>query len=43
LVVAIPTLMFYRYFQGRVETLVISMEKETMRLLEFLQEGQQQG
>ena len=43
LVVAIPTLMFYRYFQGRVETLVISMEKETMRLLEFLKEGQQQG
>ena len=43
LVVAIPTLMFYRYFQGRVEALVISMEKETMRLLEFLQEGQRQG
>ena len=43
LVVAIPSLMFYRYFQGRVEALVISMEKDTMRLLEFLQEGQQQG
>ena len=43
LVVAIPSLMFYRYFQGRVEAIVISMEKDTMRLLEFLQEGQQQG
>ena len=43
LVVAIPTLMFYRYFQGRVEAIVISMEKDTMRLLEFLQEGQRQG
>ena len=43
LVVAIPSLMFYRYFQGRVEAIVISMEKDTMRLLEFLQEGQTQG
>ena len=42
LVVAIPTLMFYRYFQGRVEALVISMEKETMKLLEFLQKGRRQ-
>ena len=43
LVVAIPSLMFYRYFQGRVEAIVISMEKDTLRLLEFLQEGQRQG
>lgn len=43
LVVAIPTLMFYRYFLGRVETLVISMEKEAIKLLEFLQEGQRQS
>ena len=43
LVVAIPSLMFYRYFQGKVEAIVISMEKDTMRLLEFLQEGQRQG
>ena len=43
LVVAIPSLMFYRYFQGKVEAIVISMEKDTMRLLEFLQEGQTQG
>ena len=34
--VAIPTLMFYRYFLGRVETLVISMEQEAMKLLEYL-------
>ena len=43
LVVAIPSLMFYRYFQGRVEAIVVSMEKDTIRLLEFLQEGQRQG
>ena len=43
LVVAIPSLMFYRYFQSRVEAIVISMEKDTIRLLEFLQEGQRQG
>ena len=43
LVVAIPTLMFYRYFLGRVEALVISMEKEAMKLLEFLQEGRLQS
>ena len=43
LVVAIPTLMFYRYFLGRVEALVISMEKEAMKLLQFLQDGQRQS
>ena len=43
LVVAIPTLMFYRYFLARVEALVISMEKEAMKLLQFLQDGQRQS
>jgi len=43
LVVAIPSLMFYRYFLGRVEALVISMEKEAMKLLQFLQDGQRQS
>ena len=37
--VAIPTLMFYRYFLGRVETLVISMEQEAMKLLEYLNDN----
>jgi len=34
--VAIPTLMFYRYFRGRVDQLVITMEKESLRMVEVL-------
>ena len=34
--VAIPTLMFYRYFRGRVDMLVITMEKESLRMVEVL-------
>lgn len=36
LTVAIPALMFYRYLRGRVEALVIAMEREAMRLVEIL-------
>ena len=36
LTVAIPSLMLYRYFRGRVETLVIGMEKESTRLVDAL-------
>ncbi len=32
LTVAIPSLMFYRYFKGRIETLSIDMEREVLRL-----------
>jgi len=35
--VAIPTLMFYRYFRGRVQVLVIGMEQEAMKLVEVMQ------
>lgn len=35
--VAIPTLMFYRYFRGRVEQLVVKMEKQTMHLVTLLE------
>ncbi|MEE8342605.1 MAG: MotA/TolQ/ExbB proton channel family protein, partial [Gammaproteobacteria bacterium] len=35
--VAIPTLMFYRYFRGRVQLLVIGMEQEAMKLVEVMQ------
>ncbi len=31
--VAIPTLMFYRYFRGRVDQLVIDMEQESLKLV----------
>ena len=36
LVVAIPTLMFYRYFSRRVEGFVVTMELEALKLVEVL-------
>lgn len=36
LCVAIPALMFYRYFRGRVAEYVIDMEKQAMALLDTL-------
>ena len=36
LTVAIPALIFYRYFRGHVNELVISMEQEAMKLIEVL-------
>jgi len=36
LVVAIPALIAYRYLRGRVETLVVRMEKEAITLIEAL-------
>lgn len=36
LVVAIPTLMFYRFFRGRVDELVITMEQEALRMVEVM-------
>jgi biopolymer transport protein ExbB len=37
LVVAIPALVGYRYLRGRIEGLVIQMEKEAMTLVELLE------
>lgn len=34
--VAIPTLMFYRFFRGRIDALVITMEKEALKMVEIL-------
>jgi len=34
--VAIPALMFYRYFRGRVDELLIDMEQEAIKLVEIL-------
>ncbi|PCI22976.1 MAG: biopolymer transporter ExbB [Piscirickettsiaceae bacterium] len=36
LTVAIPTLMFYRYFRGRVDELVIKMEDEALKIVEMM-------
>jgi len=43
LMVAIPSLMFYRYFRGRVDGLVIDMEKESLKLVDVLQKRQSQA
>jgi len=34
--VAIPTLMFYRFFRGRVNSLVVTMEQEALKMVEVL-------
>lgn len=34
--VAIPSLMFYRYFRGRVDELVMTMEQEALKMVEVL-------
>jgi biopolymer transport protein ExbB len=36
--VAIPTLMFYRYFRGKVRMLVLRMEQEAMGMVEIMHE-----
>ncbi len=41
--VAIPSLMFYRYFQGRVSELVVVMEQEALKLIEVLHGDREQG
>ena len=43
--VAIPTLMFYRYFRGKVRMLVLRMEQEAMGMVEIMhgQQRQQDG
>ena len=36
LTVAIPSLMFYRFFRGRVDQLVVTMEQEALKMMEAL-------
>ncbi len=36
LLVAIPSLMFYRYFRGRVSELLVDMEQEAIKLVEIM-------
>ena len=42
LCVAIPALVGYRYLRGRIEVIVVQMEKEAMRLVDLL-ESQRSG
>jgi biopolymer transport protein ExbB len=37
LTVAIPSLIFHRYFRGRVNDLLLDMERESIKLIEILQ------
>jgi biopolymer transport protein ExbB len=34
--VAIPSLMFYRYFRGRVDELIVTMEQEALKMVEVM-------
>ncbi len=34
--VAIPTLIFYRYFRGKIDALVVEMEQESIKLVEVI-------
>jgi biopolymer transport protein ExbB len=43
LTVAIPSLIAYRYLRGRVDGLVIAIEKESIRFLELLSHQQRGG
>lgn len=36
LLVAIPSLIFYRFFRGKINTLVVDMEEQAMKLIEIL-------
>ncbi len=37
LTVAIPALMFHRYFQGKIDELVVNMEQEALMMVEVMQ------
>ena len=44
LTVAIPTLMFHRYFRGHVDELVVTMEQEALKMVEAMHgPGQEQA
>ncbi|TVO68874.1 MotA/TolQ/ExbB proton channel family protein [Sedimenticola selenatireducens] len=41
--VAIPSLMFHRYFGGKVERLVVKMEEQALKMVEVMQGEREQG
>lgn len=41
--IAIPSLMFYRYFRGRVDELVVRMEEEALKLVEVIHGEREPG
>jgi biopolymer transport protein ExbB len=36
LIVAIPSMIFYRYFRGRVDDYLVEMEQQAVRLVEII-------
>ncbi|MBU1397195.1 MAG: MotA/TolQ/ExbB proton channel family protein, partial [Gammaproteobacteria bacterium] len=36
LIVAIPAMIFYRYFRNKVESLVVDMEQQAIKLVEIV-------
>ena len=42
LTVAIPSLMFFRYFHGRVDEHVVTMEQEALKMVEIMQGQREQ-
>jgi biopolymer transport protein ExbB len=34
--VAIPSLMFHRYFRGRIDSLIVTMEEESLKMVEVM-------
>ena len=42
LIIAIPSLMCYRYFRGRVDELVVTIEQEAIKLVEVLHGDREQ-
>lgn len=37
IVVAVPAMIFYRYFRGQVDTLIVEMEQQAVKLVEIIQ------
>ena len=35
LIVAIPSMIFYRYFRAKVDALVVEMEQQAIKLVDF--------
>jgi biopolymer transport protein ExbB len=43
LCVAIPSLFAYRFLRGKVDRIVVQMEKEAMKLVDAIESGQGQA
>jgi biopolymer transport protein ExbB len=36
IVVAVPAMIFYRYFRGKVDSFIVDMEQEAIKLVEII-------